>query len=409
MKRVSLIGGALALAAAVGAGYWAGSRHDSGREPAPAAPADKKVLYWHDPMVPGQHFDKPGKSPFMEMQLVPVYAEDSAASGVAIDSRTRQNLGLRTSEVKKGQLAGMLEAPGAVAWDESQAVVVQARSAGIVERLKVRTPLAQVRKGQVLAELYVPEFVAAQEEYLAARKLQAEGMQGVAEAALQRMRLAGMSEGQIQSVVRSGTVQPRVAVIAPASGVVAELGVREGASVGPGATLFRLNGTASVWVVADVPQSAGGQIAPGSAATVYSNALPGETLTGKVNAVLPDIDAATRTRKVRVDVINPGGRLAPGTFASVRFASPTAAEVLLIPSEAVIRTGKRNVVFVVSGEGRFEAVEVDLGSETGGETEVRKGLRAGQRVVVSGQFLVDSEASLRGAESRLGAGREADK
>jgi len=409
MKRVSLIGGALALAAAVGAGYWAGSRHDSGREPAQAAPADKKVLYWHDPMVPGQHFDKPGKSPFMEMQLVPVYAEDSAASDVAIDSRTRQNLGLRTSEVKKGQLAGMQEAPGAVAWDESQAVVVQARSAGIVERLNVRTPLAQVRKGQVLAELYVPEFVAAQEEYLAARKLQAEGMQGVAEAALQRMRLAGMSEGQIQSVVRSGTVQPRVAVIAPASGVVAELGVREGASVGPGATLFRLNGTASVWVVADVPQSAGGQIVPGAVATVYSNALPGETLKGKVSAVLPDIDAATRTRKVRVDVINPGGRLAPGTFASVRFASPTAAEVLLIPSEAVIRTGKRNVVFVVSGEGRFEAVEVDLGSEAGAETEVRKGLHAGQRVVVSGQFLVDSEASLRGAESRLGAGREADK
>jgi Cu(I)/Ag(I) efflux system membrane fusion protein len=308
---------------------------------------------------------------------------------------------MRTAEVKEGQLAAGMEAVGTVAWDESRVALVQARSNGIVERLHVRAPFAQVRKGQVLAELYMPEFVAAQEEYLAARRLQADGMTGIADAARQRMRLAGMTEEQIQTVERGGKVHARVAITAPDNAVVAELGAREGMSVSAGTTLFKLNGTGSAWVYADMAESASGAVRPGARVQLRAAALPGETLEGKVTAVLPDVDPASRTRKVRIELPNPGQRLVPGMFANVSFAPAAARAVLLAPSEAVIRTGKRNVVFIESDEGRFEPVEVELGAESGGQVEIRKGLRAGQRVVTSSQFLVDSEASLRGVEARV--------
>lgn len=404
MKRVVTITIAVAAALAAGGGaYWAGLQHGRGNVPAPGSRDARKPLYWHDPMVPGQRFDKPGKSPFMDMELVPVYADEAAASGVAIDALTRQNLGVRTAKVREGQLASAVDAVGTVAWDEGRVALVQARSSGFVERLHVRVPFAQVRKGQPLAELYVPEFVAVQEEFLAARRLQAEGMAGVADAARQRMRLAGMTEQQIQAVERSGKVNARVTITAPDNAVVSELAVREGMTVTPGATLYKLSGTGSAWVLADVAESASGQLKPGTKVQVRAAALPGETLEGKVVAVLPDVDPATRTRKVRIELPNPGMRLVPGMFANVSFAAPVARTVLLAPSEAVIRTGKRNVVFIESDEGRFEPVEVELGAEISGQVEILKGVRAGQRVVTSSQFLVDSEASLRGVEARMAA------
>ncbi|HEY1150858.1 MAG TPA: efflux RND transporter periplasmic adaptor subunit, partial [Pseudoduganella sp.] len=399
MKRAAIISLSVAAAlAASGAAYWAGLQRGrsapSAQAPQAAGQDARKPLYWHDPMVPGQRFDKPGKSPFMDMELVPVYADDAASSGIAIDDRTRQNLGVRTAEAREGQLASAVDAVGTVAWDESRVALVQARSSGIVERLFVRVPFAQVRKGQPLAELYVPDFVAAQEEYLAARRLQAEGMSGVADAARQRMRLAGMTEEQIQAVERSGKVNARVTVTAPESAVVAELSAREGMAVSAGAALFKLNGTGSAWVIADVAEGASAGLAAGAKVQLRAAALPGEVLEGRVSAILPDIDPATRTRKVRIELPNPGMRLVPGMFANVSFAAPAARKVLLAPAEAVIRTGKRNVVFVESGEGRFEPVEVGLGAESGGQVEIRSGVKAGQRVVTSSQFLVDSEASL---------------
>jgi Cu(I)/Ag(I) efflux system membrane fusion protein len=412
MKRAAIISLSIAAAlAASGAAYWAGLHQGrsvpSAQAPQTAGQDAHKPLYWHDPMVPGQRFDKPGKSPFMDMELVPVYADDAASSGVAIDARTRQNLGVRTAEVREGQLASAVDAVGTVAWDESRVALVQARSSGIVERLLVRVPFAQVRKGQPLAELYVPDFVAAQEEYLAARRLQAQGMPGVADAARQRMRLAGMTEDQIQAVERSGKVNARITVTAPESAVVAELAAREGMAVSAGAPLFKLNGTGSAWVIADVAEGASAGLAPGAKVQVRAVALPGQVLEGRVSAILPDIDPATRTRKVRIELPNPGMRLVPGMFANVSFASPGARNVLLAPAEAVIRTGKRNVVFVESGEGRFEPVEVELGAEVSGQVEIRSGVKAGQRVVTSSQFLVDSEASLRGVEARMAPPAEA--
>ena len=375
------------------------------------APSDassaKKVLYWHDPMVPGPKFDKPGKSPFMDMQLVPMYAGAAEDDGkVTISPRVQQNLGVRVAEVTKGMLATGVETVGSVAYNERDVAVVQARANGFLERLYVRAPLDAVRKGQPLAELYVPDWIAAQEEYLSVVRMHAAvpstTLTALRDGARQRMRLAGMSDEQIDRIETTAKVQPRVTITAPTSGVVTELTAREGMTVMAGAPLFKINGLASVWINAEVPESQAAQVQPGSAIEARTAAFPGITFKGRVSAILPEINPATRTLKARIEVNNPKAQLVPGMFARISLTPTMGREVLLIPSTAVIQTGTRNVVMAALGEGRFMPVEVELGLETNGQTEIRKGLEAGQKVVVSGQFLVDSEASLKGVETRMG-------
>ncbi len=362
----------------------------------------KKVLYWHDPMVPGHKFDKPGKSPFMDMQLVPVYADDADDEGkVAISPRVQQNLGIRTAEVAKGNLAPVVEAVGSVAYNERDVALVQARSNGFVERLYVRAPLDPVKKGQPLAELYVPDWVAAQEEYLTVKRMQGAGTEALIDAARQRMRLAGMSDEQIRKVESTGKVQARLTIVAPIGGVVAELAAREGMTVMAGAPLFRINGLGTIWVNADVPENLSAQVRPGNAVKARTPSLPETVFKGKVSAILPEVNTATRTLKARVELANPGGRLVPGMFATVNFTPAARKEVLTVPTEAVIQTGKRSVVMVAQGDGKFMPVDVEIGIEANGQTEIRKGLEAGQKVVVSGQFLIDSEASLKGTATRM--------
>ena len=369
-----------------------------------AAPTDRKVLYWHDPMVPGQKFDKPGKSPFMDMQLVPVYASgDGDESSVRISPRVQQNLGVRTAEVVRGTLATTFVAVGSVAYNDRDVAVVQARSNGFVEKLFVRAPLDAVRKGQALAEIYVPEWVAAQEEYLSVKRIvaQTDGLAALVDGARQRMRLVGLSDEQIRSIEIAGRVQPRFTLVAPVSGVIAELGAREGMTVMAGAPLFRINGLSTVWVNAEVPENVAAQVRPGAAVEARTPAVPGTVFKGKVSAILPEVNIATRTLKARVELANAKGQLAPGMFTTINFTPASRNDVLLVPTEAVIATGKRSVVMVASGDGKFAPVDVELGVESNGQTEVRKGLEAGQKVVVSGQFLIDSEASLKGTATRM--------
>jgi len=365
--------------------------------------ADRKVLYWHDPMVPGQKFDKPGKSPYMDMPLVPVYADGDDDEGmITINPRVQQNLGVRTAEVSKGTLAAVVEAVGTVAYNERDVAVVQARSNGYVEKLYVRAPLDAVRKGQPLAELYVPEWVAAQEEYLSVRRMDGTRLEALVDGARQRMRLVGMKEEQIRLVETSGKVHARSTVSAPISGVVAELGAREGMAVMAGTTLFRINGLDTVWVNAEIREGQASEVRPGNLVEARTSALPGTTFKGRVNAILPEVDRSTRTLKARVELANPNRNLMPGMFATVNFAPDARKEALLVPTEAVIRTGSRSVVIVAQGDGKFAPVDVEIGMESEGRTEIRSGLEAGQKVVVSGQFLIDSEASLRGSAARMG-------
>ena len=371
---------------------------------APPAPSsgEQKVLYWHDPMVPGQKFDKPGKSPFMDMQLVPVYAGAGDDSGVSISPQVQKNLGVRTAAAVKGSLRSAVTAVGSVAYNDRDVEVVQARSNGFLEKLYVRAVLDQVKKGQPLAQLYVPEWVAAEEEYFSVMRMGAgPEIDALRAGARQRMRLVGMSDAQIRQVTSSGKVQPRITIYAPISGVISELAVREGMTVMSGAALFRINGTASVWVNAEVPENVSAQVRPGTMVEATTPSLAGTTFKGKVGALLPEVNAATRTLKARIELANPRNQLVPGMFVTVSLTPSTSTEVVLVPTEAVIQTGTRSVVMVAQGDGKFSSVDVETGTESGGRTEIRKGLSAGQKVVVSGQFLIDSEASLRGSTARM--------
>ncbi|MBU0829876.1 MAG: efflux RND transporter periplasmic adaptor subunit [Gammaproteobacteria bacterium] len=367
----------------------------------------RSVLYYHDPMVPGKKFEAPGKSPFMDMMLVPAYAgAQGADSGtVSVSSRIQQNLGLRTGEVVSGQLAPEVSAVGTVAWNERGQYVVQARATGFIEKLHVRAALDHVGKGQPLLDLYVPDWVAVQEDYLTAKRLQGDGLKTLADGARQRMRQAGMSEAQIALVERTGQVQARMTLVAPASGVVTELMAREGSTAMMGMPLMRINDLSTVWVQAEVPESQAARVAVGAQVAAQTPALPGEVFRGQVQALLPEVNPGTRTRKARMALANPKRMLVPGMFVQMQLTGSQARPTLLVPSEALVRTGKRTLVMAVE-DGAFRPVEVQIGYEQGGKTEILAGLRQGQKIVLSGQFLIDSEANLKGVEARLSPGEE---
>ena len=401
--RLKIVAAVIALAAAAGgyALYQLGMDQGMQMSAVPAkAETGRRILYWQDPMVPGARFDKPGKSPFMDMDLQPVYADDAPAGGVTIDARVRQNLGVRTAEAAMGRIGAPLEAVGSVAFDERAVAVVQARANGFVERLHVKAPLEPVRAGEPLADLYIPDWVAAQEEYLAVQRM-ANAPAGLLDAARQRLRLAGLSQAQVAAIATEGQVQPRITIVAPIAGVVTELAAREGMTVMNGAPLFRINGLATVWINAEVPEAMAARVRPGTKVEVGTPAFPGEVFHGSVAALLPEVNTATRTLKARIEVANPGARLTPGMFARIAFAAPGGREVLVVPSEALIRTGTRDLVMVEGANGAFAPVAVEVGAEGEGRAEIRKGLKPGDKVVVSGQFLVDSEANLKGLQTRL--------
>ena len=396
----------LAIAAvALGTGLYQLGKHQSMAMPAAASaaadkPADKKVLYGHDPVFPQQKFDKPGKSPFMDMQLVPVYADaGSDEGGVAVSSRMQQSLGVRTALVTSGTLPATFAAVGTIAWNERDMVVLQARANGFVERVPVRAVLDPVRQGQTLVELTVPDWIAAQEDFLTVQRLPDNAQ--LLEGARQRMVLVGMNDTQIAQVARSGKVQARMTLRAPVNGVITELSIRPGSTVMTGTPLLRINGTGTVWLQAELPESLVARVTPGMAVSAQIAALPGKTFSGRVDAILPDVSTVTRTLKVRIELANPAGLLAPGMFATVQFSAPAGASVLLIPTEAVIRTGTRTVVMLANDGGTFTPADITTGAEENGRTVVLTGLQAGQKVVSSGQFLIDSDASLKGITSRM--------
>ena len=364
----------------------------------------RTILYYHDPMAPGNKFDKPAKSPFMDMMLVPVYAGAEADQGkVSVSARVQQNLGLRTAPVEEGQLSPQLSAVGSIAFNERDQVVIQARSGGYVEGLHVRATLDRVAKDQALADLYLPEWIAAQEEFLSLRRMQGSDLAPLVDAARQRMLQTGMGETLAALVESSGRIQPRITLRAPIGGVVTELALREGMTVTPGATLFRIAGLGTVWANAEVPESQAAWLRPGNRVQATSPALPGVSFDGRLQALLPEVNPLTRTVKARVELGNAGTRLVPGMFVQMRFAGVSGAKALLVPTEAVIQTGRRMVVMLAEEDGRFRPVDIEIGIESEGRTEVKRGLKLGQRVVVSAQFLIDSEASLKAVESRLSA------
>lgn len=415
--RVVVAGIAL-LALGAGGGYWWAHRAMSAAgmtettDPANAAASasgatssrDRKILYWHDPMVPNVKFDKPGKSPFMDMQLVPVYADDGGGGGdVRVSANVVQNLGIRLGKVERATLPARLQAVGSVVFDERLLELVQPRVEGYVTRLHVKAPLERVRRGQPLAAILAPQWVEAEQEYLALLDARSPSAQSIREAARQRLVVLGVPEATIRAVETTRATHASTTVFAPIDGTVTELGVREGAAFMPGATLFRINGLATVWVNAQIPEAQVSFIPTGSTVEARATAWPGTIFTGRVIALLPQVDPETRTLTARVALENPDDKLSPGMYVSLGFTGPAGEPQLLVPSEAVITTGERSVVIVAREGGAFDVVDVTVGTEQEGRSTILSGLDEGESVVVSGQFLIDSEASLRSTVNRLDA------
>jgi Cu(I)/Ag(I) efflux system membrane fusion protein len=396
-RQILFVAGAgIALAAVVGFGL---GRMSGAPKPAPtaAATAGGKPLYWYDPMVPAQHFDKPGKSPFMDMQLTPKYADEgSAGPGVHVDPAKVENLGVRLATVQRGALPTGITATGVVEFNDRDVAVVQAKAAGFVQRVYGHAAGDVVGAGAPLADLLVPEWAGAQGEYLAVKRT---GDAALIRAARERLQLIGMPPALIASVERDGRVHNTATVSTPTGGVIKTLGVRSGMAVTVGQTLAEVNGLSRVWLNAAVPEAQAGQVRPGQAATATLAAYPGETFSGTVTALLPQTETTSQTLTARIELANRGGRLRPGMFGTVQFGGePQPA--LLVPSEAVIRTGRRALVMVAQSGGRYQPAEVKIGREAGGQTEILAGLSEGEKIVASGQFLLDSEASLSGVQAR---------
>ena len=400
---VALAIGALAIALALG--YWLGRR---GPVPTSAAPSDgtaaapdpagSVILYWYDPMVPDQHFDKPGKSPFMDMQLIAKRAGATTAAGVRVSAGVRQNLGIRTAlvEVGAGTSAATIAA-GTLQWDLHGESRVSSRVEGYVDQVYVRAPFERVRAGQPLAAIVAPRLASALAEYRALAASGSSDARSVAAAARERLRVLGLSDSDARAAAGGA---PHVVLRAPSDGVLAEINVRVGDNVSPGQPLFRLNATDPLWMEARVPQAKVATVLRGAPVTVRVSSFPGETFAGRVDSLLPQIDPQTRTQTLRIVLDNRDSRLVAGMFAEAQLSRSDAARYPWVPSEALILTGTDARV-IVEKDGAFVPVRVSTGQSASGRTEILRGLVGGERVVVSGQFLLDSEASLSGALQRL--------
>jgi len=407
MKRARWIAFMLAgLLVTAMAAYWAG-RHVEGSTAssdvhaamtgtaAPAASA--KVLYWYDPMTPEQHSAKPGLSS-MGMQMVPRYADAGGdASTIHIDAATVQNLGVRTATVERRVLPATVEVPATISWDLRQAIVVSARVDAVISKLYARAPYTNVAEGAPLADLLAPQWSSAVAETQALQHVQSAEAKALRGAAQQRLQVLGLSPADGRSIGSGG----QLTLHAPQAGVISTLDVREGQRVNAGQTLMTINGLSTVWVEAALPQAVAGTVQANTPVTVRVDALPGQRFHGHVETLLPDIDMATRTQRARIVLANPEGRLSPGMFATVQLDPAPGAAVPVVPDEALIATGDHTRLIVAEDAGHFRVVAVRTGHAAGGYTEILDGVGGGEKVVVSGQFLIDSEASLSGALDRL--------
>ncbi|KHN52684.1 efflux RND transporter periplasmic adaptor subunit [Pectobacterium fontis] len=400
MKKARLLSlMTLAILSAGGVGYLVGQQQTP-HSPSTVEPK-RAVLYWYDPMVPDKRFDKPGKSPFMEMELVPRYADEAQNDGgVTVSARQQQNLGVRTARAEMRELADRSTGYGTVALNERGLRTLVAPSGGIVEKLTVNALQQQVKKGETLAILWNPTWAAAQREYLAVRQL---GDDILTQSARQRLALLFMPDTIIRQVERSGKPQDRITITAPENGYVNKLEVRQGMQLSPAQPLFELASLNPVWVDVDYPESQAAQLTLGSDIIATSRAWPGNTFHGKISELLPVLDSTTRTLKARIVLDNPQQQLKPGMYLTVQFSHAQTQSRLAIPQEALLISGSQNRVLLSDGNGHFTPRNVTAGASLGDWVEIIEGLKAGDSVVTSGQFLIDSEASLRSALPQFAA------
>lgn len=363
--------------------------------------------YWYDPMIPQERHSGPGKSS-MNMDLIPKCPGGDAAAGVRVSPAMIQNLGVRVVRAQMRDTAPTVPAVGRVELDERLVAEVQTLTPGFVETLAVRAEGEPVARGSRIATVYSPELLGAQQEYAALRRIGGSTITpSLRDAARNRMRLLGLPAGAIRRLDQGGAPQRTYAVFAPRSGVVSKIGARPGAQVPPGQSIVTIAGLSRVLVVAEVPEASLGDIRVGLPVRVAFPAYPGEVRDGRIDYIYPSLNPESRTARVRITLDNPGGRLREGMFANIQIQG-TGGTALVVPSEAVIDTGRRKIV-VVRRNGTFMPVEIRTGRDTGDWTQVIAGLESGAEVVASGQFLIDSEASLSGVMARLNRGNTAEQ
>jgi membrane fusion protein, copper/silver efflux system len=378
----------------------------AGKTPAAA----HRVLYYRNPMGLPDTSPVPKKDS-MGMDYLPVYADDNTSGDppgtVRISQGRIQTLGVRTEEaVMRPALTRTIRATGALQFDERRLAVVTTKASGWIEHLTVAATGDPVRRGQVLAEIYAPDLVAAEEEYLVAARLggamsggMAHGDPGaLAAASLQRLRTLDVPEDEIARLRKTGKAQRLIAVRAPADGVVIEKPAQEGMHIEAGQALYKTADLSDVWLIAEVQEQDLGLIRPGQSAAAQFVAFPGRGFEGKVDFIYPSLSPETRTARVRIVIPNPDQVLRAAMYASVEIAAPaTKGPMLAIPSSAVIDSGARQVVLIDRGEGRFEPRTVRLGRQGGDWVQVTEGVRPGEKVVTSANFLIDAESNLRAA------------
>ena len=414
MKKLAIVA-VIAAAFAVGYGYgrWYG-------KPAPMAAAGavpRKILYWQDPMHPQYKSDKPGIAPDCGMKLVPVYAdqapaETGSAGTVEISPEKQQLIGVTYGTVEYQAMRDAIRAAARVTLDETRIAKVQPKNEGWIDRVFVDFTGKAVHEGDPLLTVYSPEVLATEQEYLLAIKAQhtvhsnpvheisqheiEESTDNLVAAARKRLELWDIGTAQIDRIARTGETVKNLTLDSPISGFVMERNAYPKQHVTPETVLYTVADLSTVWVIADVfeYESAGVRLNQPASLTLASS--PGRAFHGRISYILPDVDPTTRTLKVRLQFDNPGFALKPGMYGEVQLETGGARK-LVVPETAVLNSGDRQVVFLDRGEGRFEPRAVTIGTQSGGFIEILSGLREGDRIVTSGNFLIDSESQLKAA------------
>ncbi len=419
MKKLFYIIIAVILIAAAGAGgYFLGKDKRGGapvKSTADAVGGGKKIKYWKAPMDPTYIRNEPGKSP-MGMDLVPVYEDEeetSSKGAVKIDPVVVQNIGVRTAIVERRPISRMIRTVGLVAYDEKLVTEVQSKTDGWIEKLYVDVTGQPVKKGEILLEIYSPELVATQEEYLVALEykdkvgkspygLIAGGADSLLQSALKRLNYFDVPAHQIEDLEKERKIMKTLHIHAPNKGIVVEKHIQEGSYVKPGMALYTIADLSKIWVYADIYEYELPWVKVGQKVKMTLSYYPGKQFVGKVAYIYPFLEAKTRTVKIRLEFNNINQELKPDMYANVEIDSVVSGSDIAVPSEALIRSGERSLVLVSMGDGKFRPQDVTIGVETGdGYYQALEGLKEGDRVVLSSQFLIDSESRLKAAIEKM--------
>jgi Cu(I)/Ag(I) efflux system membrane fusion protein len=373
---------------------------------------ERNIVYWRAPMDPNEIYDAPGKSK-MGMDLVPVYEDDANGSGiVTIDPQVQQNMNVKTEVVESKSLSSEIITNGVLETDETKEYIATTRVNGWIEKLYINYTGQKVRKGDKLMDIYSPELVAAQQELLTALSYNqavkqtnfkeiSESGEELVRNAVRKLQLFNISDSEIEGIIATGKVKTYLTLYAKNSGTVLNKNVREGAKIAPGTELVRIADLSKLWLLADVYEYELSKVQMGSKAEIRFNYLPGKIYNGSVSFIYPTLDPVSRTAKIRIVIDNSSGKLKPAMFANVVIEGIDLGEYPVVPENAVIRSGTKDIVIISIGDGKFKPTQIKLGSYADGLYQVLEGLAEGNQIVTSAQFLIDSESNLRAAVNQF--------